>query len=182
LRTGGSRLAAINSNAKFIHLARARQLDLILSTKRWIFQAMKQMFAFLTLCLVLTLGATAYAQQPGIKVTANGTTIENGRLELNTEKRILWVIEDGKPQGVGYAYEIGPLWLVPTNGEKVQLKPKQLLNGPAMYYTVRKTQLTQYPDGFELQLEAVVRYNPDRSFETLPFSSKDLKVKFIPVQ
>ncbi len=141
---------------------------------------MKKMFALLVLSLAISLGSSAYAQKLALLVTATGAPVDNGVLELSNEKRMLWIVDDQKPRDAGYAYEIGPLWLVPANGEKVLLKEKQLVNSPAMYYTVRKDQLLQYPQGFDLQLDAVVRYNPDRSHETLPFTSKDLKIKFIP--
>jgi hypothetical protein len=142
---------------------------------------MKQMFVRLILCLALSSGSVAIAQQLSLKVTANSAVVTDGRIELKDQKRIQWFVNDAMPYNAGYAYEFGPVYLVAANGDKVELKAKEVMNGPVFHYSVSKHWLAQYPQGFVLQLGAVTRHNPDHSHEELPFSQDDLKLKVVPV-
>jgi hypothetical protein len=69
---------------------------------------------------------------------------------------------------------------VAPNGAKTLLKAKDVVNGPVFHYSVSKTHFQQHPQGFKIQLEQIVRYNPDRSFETLPYSNDDLTIRVVP--
>jgi hypothetical protein len=141
---------------------------------------MKQLFALVVICLAFSWGSTAYAQQPGLRVSANSTIVTDGTISLKDQQRIQWFVQDGKPTNAGYAYEFGPVYLVAPNGDKTLLKAKDVVNGPVFHYSVSKTHFQQYPQGFKIQLDQIVRYNPDRSFETLPYSNDDLTIRVVP--
>ena len=143
---------------------------------------MKKMFSLLVLCLVVSLGSAVVAQQPSIRLTANSAPVTDGRIELKDQKRMQWFIEDGKPMNAGYAYEFGPIYMVGPNGQKTALKAKEVMNGPVCHFSVSKSQLAQFPQGFVLQMDAITRHNPDHSTDKLVFDDKYMKVQIVPAQ
>ena len=142
---------------------------------------MKKLFAILLVCLVASCTAFAQCKKLTMRVTANSTVVTDGRIELKDQKRLIWIVGDCAPLNAGYAYEFGPLYLVAPNGEKTALKAKEVNNGPVFHYSISKQFLVQYPQGFDLELEAIKRYNPDHSSEILPYKPEDLRLKVVPV-
>lgn len=132
-----------------------------------------------SICLVVLSGNALHGQQAQIKILANSTEV-TGTLALRGTQRLTFVVSDGRPANAGYAYEFGPLQIIPANGTPVTLKPTSVENRPVWVYSLRSTLLQNYPQGFILRLGGVIRHNPDHSTDTLPFSNAQLQITVTP--
>lgn len=135
-----------------------------------------------TFIFILCFVAATQAQAPSLRITANSEEVTDGMVTMNNEKRILWTVADGMPRDAGYAYAFGKVYLVDHNGVKTELKAAAVANGPVHYITVRKGVMAQHPQGFTLELESVVRHNPDHSTTVMSFDEALRRIRFVPSQ
>jgi hypothetical protein len=91
---------------------------------------MKHLLTFLIVCFALSTYTFGQQNKLTMKVTANSAVVSNSTVEVKDQKRILWFVGDCMPMNSGYAYEFGPLYLVAPNGQRSELKAKEVCNGP----------------------------------------------------
>lgn len=116
------------------------------------------------------------AQAPKLTYYANAEAQESV-VEIASFNRMSLLLEDGKPRDAGYVYEFGPLKVYrEQDGERVfvkTLRKSEILNAPVVNFGLSPKQNADLLGVFELEIEWIKRYNPDRSVDDIELTQAD---------